>query len=89
MKTVQDLAKDALFVANACNLTGVVHSFSRAMTDLRALYPNEGSRFFNEHPISIMYSQAISNITGSDSFTAYSQAYEACKKLTEPEPETV
>ena len=82
MKTIKDLAKDALTVSNACNLSGVVHSFSSAMTRLREIYPNEGTAFYNEHPVAVLYSQAIGNITGSESFTAFNRATDECEKLS-------
>lgn len=82
-KTLQDLAREALDVACASNLTGVVHGFSRSMTKLRELFPNESTAFFNTHPISILWSQVIGNLTSSDSFTVYSKAYEDCKTLAQ------
>lgn len=85
MTTIKDLASQALLASNACNLSGVVHSFSRAMTALRELCPGEDTNFYNSHPVSVIYSQAISNITDSDSLVAYSRAVDACEALAKGE----
>ena len=64
MKTIAELAQESLDVQNACNLSAVVHTFSRAMTDLRANLPNAGTDEINQHPIAIMYSSKIEALTG-------------------------
>lgn len=69
------LFEDALFVQNAVNLSAVVHSFSRALTRLRELHPGESIEFFNQHPISTMYSSKIAALTDSESAVTFSQAY--------------
>lgn len=83
MKTLKDLAQDALFVQNACSLSGVVHSFSRAMTDLRANFPNASTDEINQHPIAIMYSSKIASLTDSESALAFSRAYDKVSKIVE------
>lgn len=69
MRTIKDLAREALEVQSACNLSGVVHSFSRCMTELRTLLEAEGkfsTDKLNQHPICIMYSSKIASLTASD-----------------------
>ena len=83
-RTIKDLAKEALEVGSASNLTGVVHGFSRAMTRLREIARTEGwegTKAINEHPISVLYSQTISNLTSSESALVFSKAYNHCKDL--------
>ena len=75
------LVDDAIVVQDACNLSGVVHSFSRAITRLRELFPSEGTDFFNRHPISVMYASKIESLTGSGSMERFSKAYDECKQL--------
>lgn len=69
MPTMKELARDALNVQNACNLSGVVHGFSRALTDLRALLEREGlfigTDQLNRHPISILWSDKIASLTST------------------------
>jgi len=83
MKTLKDLAQDALFVQDACNLSGVVHSFSRAMTDLRANLPNASTDEINQHPIAVMYSSKIQSLTDSDSTLTFSRAYNKVCEIAE------
>lgn len=40
MKTMKDLAREALAVQDACNLSGVAHGFARALGELRTLLPS-------------------------------------------------
>jgi hypothetical protein len=77
-KTMQDWAKDAMMVQDACNLSGVVHSFSEFMRFLSA--QNLGTDAKNSHPISVLFASKIASLTQCDS--VISQAWDACQKLT-------
>lgn len=80
MRTLKQLAQESLDVQNACNLSGVVHSFSRAMTDLRAILSAEegfSTDKLNQHPIAVLYSSKIGSLTGSDSARQFNRAYES------------
>jgi hypothetical protein len=79
-KTIKELAQEALDIQSACNLSGVVHSFSRAMTELRRLEPTLGTDGYNTHPISLLYSSKIASLTGSESGLEFSRAYDWCIK---------
>jgi len=84
MKTLKQLAQESLDVQNACNLSGVVHSFSRAMTDLRAILSVEegfSTDKLNTHPIAVLYSSKIGSLTGSDNMLQCNQAYDAVMEL--------
>lgn len=77
-RTMTDLAKEALQVQDACNLSGVVHSFSRAITRLRALLEAEGkggTDAVNRHPICSLWADKISTLTGSSGIDSYCAAY--------------
>lgn len=80
MKTLAQLAQDALDVQCACNLSGVVHGFSRAITELRELLPKAGTDEINQHPISILWSSKIASLTGSDNSAVFAQAYVCVQK---------
>jgi hypothetical protein len=81
---MKELAKEALDVQNACNLSGVVHSFSRAIGDLREiarLEKWESTDKINRHPICILFADKIaslsspgSSINGSEFTQAYNWA---------------
>jgi hypothetical protein len=63
-KTIKALAKEAISVQDACNLSGVVHSFSRAMTDLRGIVGG----MVNHHPIAIVWADKVASLTGIQDF---------------------
>lgn len=84
-KTMRDLASDALFVLDACNLSGVVHGMSRTMTRLRELKPDRDTEFYNTHPIAVLFATKIAELThvaalaDEDTFT---RAYNWAKAIT-------
>lgn len=85
VRPIQVLAKEALDVQDACNLSGVVHSFSRVITQLRETLTAEGkfsTDKLNAHPICVLYSSKIASLTGSESMVEFSRAYEWAKDIT-------
>lgn len=81
MKTLKDIAETALEVQDACNLSGVVHSFSEDISTLRKLFPNEGTAFYNRHPVVVMYASKIASLTACEDLTTFADAYEQCRNL--------
>lgn len=85
-RTMKDLAKEALGIQDACNLSGIVHSFSRAMTDLRMIARTEGwegTDKLNQHHISVLFADKIaslvdpgSSINGTAARAAYMWAHD-------------
>lgn len=75
------MAEKALLSQGASNLTGLVHGFSQAMTELRRLDPDMDTEYYNTHPISIMYATQIAHLTGCDSMGVYSAANMVCEEL--------
>jgi hypothetical protein len=61
-RTMMDLAKEALAVQDACNLSGVAQSFARAMSALRDL--GLDTRGCNEHPITIIWLDKMNGLAG-------------------------
>lgn len=92
MKSMKELCQEALDVQDASNLSGVVHSFSRAISDLRAHLEKE-SNFstsrLNQHPVCVLYSSKIASLTGSENnFNEYGgntfgEAYSFCQSQTQ------
>jgi len=78
---LKKLATDAISVQDACNLSGVVHSLSRVMTELREISGSQGTEYFNTHPIIVLYASKISSLTGYDSAQGFSRAYEKCQEI--------
>lgn len=76
MTTLKQLVQSALDVQDACNLSGVVHSFSRVVTQLREIARAEGwegTDRINQHPICVLYSSKISSLSLADD--TFSKAY--------------
>lgn len=85
MRTIQELAKQAIDIQGACNLSGVVHSFSRVLTDLREIARAEGwesTDKINEHPIAQMYASKIESLTSNYDERRFSVAYEWCARAS-------
>lgn len=64
-RTIADLAREALDVQDACNLSGVVQRFARVMKDLRRLYPGLDTHMLNTHYICVLWSDKIAHLTNS------------------------
>ncbi len=79
MLTPQDY-RDALEVQNACNLSGIVRSFSRATEKLwaEARARGEGTEFVNRHPISVLYAAKLANLSGADRAAGFAEAWGEC-----------
>ncbi len=75
--------KRAIDAQDACNLSGIVHSFSDVINKIwataRAL--ECGTDWVNQHPISVLYSDKIASLSGSNAgLSAFSTAYDVCKR---------
>lgn len=70
MKTLQQLAREALDVQNACSLSGVSQSFAKAVLDLRAVLreANGGNPpdtlTVNHHPIVRVWLSKLDSLAG-------------------------
>lgn len=87
-RPLQQLAQEAMDVQDACNLSGVVKAWARAVTELwehgRAgrIENFQGTRSINQHPICQMYCSKVIQLTGlGDNQENFSSAYNACDKL--------
>jgi len=61
--------RDALAVQDACNLSGVVNAFSRALSALHEV--QLGTDEIRQHPISVLFANKIYDMTGKDFETAH------------------
>lgn len=82
-KSLPELAREALDVQDACNLSGVVHGFSRAITALRECLPNAGTSEINSHPICVLWADKIAHLTGTQNIgnDRTMRAYDDVRKL--------
>ena len=84
-RTWKQLANEAIQVQDACNLSGVIHSFSNTIREVRELLENEGTLstdIVNKHPICVLYSSKIASLTGSEIGRSFHDAYCWAKELT-------
>ena len=70
-------ASEAILVQDACNLSGVVHSFSRLMAFLCAIGLDTEAR--NRHPIAVLFASKVASLTGCERMERFSESYEWCK----------
>lgn len=87
MKTIQQLAQEALDVQNASNLSGVVKGWARSIQDLidrlRESGQYEGTDQINRHPINRMWASKVHDLTGMSfcDTMEYVRTMEACEQL--------
>jgi hypothetical protein len=83
--SLQTAARDALTCQTACNLSGVVNAFSRAMPaiwdSVRAT--GGGTDDIKKHPITILFVDKIASMVGDEGLARYSQATAACERMAE------
>lgn len=85
----------ALDAQSACNLSGIVHSFSDVLNRIwkEANETGKGTEFVNTHPISRLYAEQITHLSGAGmpegGSNDYSKAHDICmeksgRKETKP-----
>lgn len=92
-RTMADLANEAIRVQDACNLSGVVHSFSRSISRLRVLLREQGresTEDVNTHPICQLWADKIASLACMPSYRGshtghYAKAFSDVHDLAQPE----
>lgn len=77
------LAREALAIQDACNLSGVARTFAQVMRDLGAL--GLGTHERNTHPIAVLWADKISTLTRSYGTQHVPDAYAIVSKLAAQE----
>lgn len=74
-------ARDVLFIQDACNLSGVVFSWARAMDLICELAHRggHGTDWKNTHPVNVLFASKVANLTNCEQ--EFHGAYTACKEL--------
>jgi hypothetical protein len=74
--------EEAIQVQSACNLSGVVLAFARAISEIssEAFRLNHGTDWVRKHPISRMFAEQIFYLTEG---TSYSTSYDICEEKIE------
>jgi hypothetical protein len=86
VRTLAQLAQEALDVQGACNLSGVVLGWGRAITELRRNLPQLGTDEINRHPINRLWADKVAHLTGTqvisgESMATFSKAYDVVCEL--------
>lgn len=86
VRTWKELASMALLSSNACNLTAVVGAFAQVIQEVRYRLESEaGGGVSNDdifkHPVCVIFSQTIGNITGSESMMKFGDALDWARKM--------
>lgn len=81
-RTLNELAKEALLVQDACNLSGVVLGMSRAIADLRE-HVKGGNDALHSHPIVLLWADKVAHLTGTQDIgnSKVMKAYDVCHDL--------
>lgn len=69
----------ALDVQSGCNLSGIIHSFSRIISKVweEAKENHKGTDWVNEHPICRLFAEQISHLTRNRN---YNEAHDFCQE---------
>ena len=68
VRSWKELAQVGLDVQNAVNLSGVVHTFSEVISEVRSRLEGEGkggTDAVNTHPVCLLFSDKIASLTGA------------------------
>lgn len=85
-RTLAQLAREAIDIQSACNLSGLVHGWSRSARRLRELLKTAGTDEINHHPVNQLWADKLYDLTGmaakpDDAQTVYATALFACQDL--------
>jgi hypothetical protein len=87
VRSWKELAKEALDIQNACNLSGLVHTFSSTIRELRCRLEDEGAfstDALNTHPICILFSDKLYSLASGDNDSIkFWKAFDWAKKVSE------
>lgn len=87
-RTIAQLAREALDIQDGCNLSGLVHGWSRAVAELRPLLAElgiMGTDQINWYPINRLWASKLHDLTlmGLSDLDEYGRAHLACTRLAE------
>jgi hypothetical protein len=83
--TLVQAAEAAINVQNACNLSGVLYSFAKAMSTIcdEANKEGHGTAWRNHHPVTILFVDKLASLAGIQDVgnPAFGPAYDECTRL--------
>jgi hypothetical protein len=88
MRTLKEMAAEAIAIQNACNPLGLTKTFGQVTQELADRLREQGAASTSDicrHPIFRLWASKLHDLAGmgiSDT-DRYGQAYEACRELAE------
>lgn len=84
--TLQQAARDALSALDGCNLSGIIHSWSRMLTEV--LWPEArrlglGTDWVNRHPLNVLLADKVTQLSGGLATPLYSWALGEAHRLAD------
>lgn len=92
MRTLKQLAQEAIDIQDACNPLGLSKGYAAALTDLREALEAAGqlcdTLAISRHPVNQMWTSKLHDLAGMgwSQQDTYGRAYEECKKLSSNVP---
>lgn len=81
-RSLADLAAEAIQIQDGSNLSGLVHGFERALSELRCHLPDLSTAEINKHPIICMWVEKLYDLTQQGcSQEKFGQVYAECRRL--------
>ena len=84
-KTLQEHAKLAWEVQDACNASGVAHALVRWFSDFESATDTANTDARNQHPITVLYVDKLAHLAGCQSLghNRITKAYTEVRKLAQ------
>lgn len=82
-RTLKELAQEAIAVQDACNLSGVILSWSNNISRLRKLMQGSPTNEINFHPINVLFASKVASLTGAENGLLFVDAYNEVMKIKE------
>lgn len=88
--TIQEAAKLAIDVQDACNLSGVLKSFQKIVSEV--IWPEmekqgKGTDFVNHHPIATLFLSKLCSLNGGHYECDYLAASDRCEEIAASAPD--
>jgi hypothetical protein len=84
-RSIPVLAQEAIDIQDACNLLGLSKGFAKAMQELKdeleRLKQYTGTDQINTHPITVLWTNKLSNLSEGSTLSDFGLAYHTCCEL--------
>jgi hypothetical protein len=84
--TIREAAQAAIQVQDACNLSGVLHTYVEAMAAVFEVAGSTTER--NRHPVSVCFAAKIADLAGLTvlDYDGFGAAFHACQEIVDGSP---